>query len=78
VKNMVVANRNLMTTPEICHACSDCKRSECQLCAPCLQEHFVEDLKMAYKEHLNKLRCKRVFPPKMVTIYSSISGVNIL
>ncbi|XP_059478150.1 probable tubulin polyglutamylase ttll-15 [Neocloeon triangulifer] len=64
-KNMAVADRNIMTTPEVCLNCEDCGNLECQLCAHCLSKDVVADIKMAYREHLNKYSCKRIFPPKM-------------
>ncbi|XP_059478153.1 probable tubulin polyglutamylase ttll-15 isoform X2 [Neocloeon triangulifer] len=38
-----------------------------KLCAPCLaqNEELTFDLKMAYKEHMNKFRSVRIFPPRM-------------
>ncbi|CAB3364005.1 Hypothetical predicted protein [Cloeon dipterum] len=87
VSNMVVANRNIMTTPEVCVNCDDCSKPECQLCAPCLKEDFVADIKKAYKEHMNRFRCRRIFPPRMTQAeaklgipqeYAELSTKNIL
>ncbi|XP_059478157.1 probable tubulin polyglutamylase ttll-15 [Neocloeon triangulifer] len=66
-KDMIVAERNLMVFREICVLCKNCEKFECRLCAPCLakNEELMYDLKMAYKEHMNKFRSVRIFPPRM-------------
>ncbi|XP_059478151.1 probable tubulin polyglutamylase ttll-15 [Neocloeon triangulifer] len=64
-KEVFVADRNVMVVQESCLTCADCTKVECQLCAPCLDKDFLADIKLAYKEHMNKYRAIRIFPPRM-------------
>ncbi|CAB3370657.1 Hypothetical predicted protein [Cloeon dipterum] len=86
-KDMTVANRNIMVYRDVCVECNDCSKFECKLCVTCLEDDFAEDLKMAYKENMNKYEAKRLFPPKMTqeeakfgipTEYSNLSEKNLL
>lgn len=69
---MLVSDKHIMTYPEKCNSqlCkSSCVSPDCQLCKPCLSRETRNYLVEAYKEHLNKGDCKRVFPPIEVCIY---------
>ncbi|KAL1513685.1 hypothetical protein ABEB36_003062 [Hypothenemus hampei] len=64
--DMVVSTKHLMTYPEKCNSelCKNsCLSPDCQLCKPCLSPETTGYLIEAYKEHLNKGDCKRIFPP---------------
>ncbi|CAB3386117.1 Hypothetical predicted protein [Cloeon dipterum] len=64
-REMEVSKRNIMVYPEHCLKCTDCSSINCQLCEPCLTEELLNDIKATYREHKNKNRFKRLFPPKM-------------
>ncbi|CAH1183020.1 unnamed protein product [Ceutorhynchus assimilis] len=65
-QSMVVSDKHLVTYPEKCASdlCkSGCASSDCQLCKSCLSVETRQYLIAAFKEHLNRGDCKRVFPP---------------
>lgn len=68
-EDMVVSDKNLATYSKQCNSItckSSCVSPICQLCKPCLSKDTREALKDAYKEHVNRGDCKRVFPPTNV------------
>ncbi|XP_066262671.1 probable tubulin polyglutamylase ttll-15 [Euwallacea similis] len=65
-ETMIVSDKHLATYPEKCDSqlCrSSCVSPECQLCKPCLSIETRRYLIEAFKEHLHRGDCKRVFPP---------------
>ncbi|XP_067001013.2 probable tubulin polyglutamylase ttll-15 isoform X1 [Anabrus simplex] len=66
-EDMHVSTKNVMVFPEQCHhkLCESCIAPECQLCKHCLTPHTLAKLKVAYREHVNRQDCRRVFPPAM-------------
>ncbi|XP_011301926.1 tubulin polyglutamylase TTLL6 isoform X2 [Fopius arisanus] len=62
-RSFEVADKNLVVLPEICSACADCFRVECQLCRQCFTEEMRSIFAQCYTEHQNKMDFKRVFPP---------------
>ncbi|KAK9885024.1 hypothetical protein WA026_009250 [Henosepilachna vigintioctopunctata] len=68
-EQMVVSDRNIAVYPEECSSmlCREsCVSSVCQLCKHCLSYDTKEYLQEAYREHMDKGDCKRIFPPSMV------------
>ncbi|EFA07282.1 probable tubulin polyglutamylase ttll-15 [Tribolium castaneum] len=68
-EEMMVSDKNLATYPKECNSSlckSGCVSPVCQLCRPCLSADTLEYLKEAYKEHLNRGDCKRIFPPSQL------------
>ncbi|KAJ8924058.1 hypothetical protein NQ315_006835 [Exocentrus adspersus] len=68
-EEMMVSDKNIATFPDTCNSdlCkTSCISPDCQLCKPCLSPETRKDLVGAYKEHLHKGDCKRIFPPAMV------------
>ncbi|XP_026480178.1 LOW QUALITY PROTEIN: tubulin polyglutamylase TTLL6-like [Ctenocephalides felis] len=66
---MLSANKNILVNAEVCssYECNNsCSNKKCSLCLHCLTTKDVEDLHMAYQEHMNRGDCKRIFPEKMV------------
>lgn len=65
-EDMLVSDKNIAVYAEEC-ASIKCKEScvpiICQLCKPCLSFDSKNYIINAYKEHLNKGDCKRIFPP---------------
>ncbi|KAF4521880.1 hypothetical protein B566_EDAN008402 [Ephemera danica] len=77
-RDMVAAELNLMVYPEQCSACESCNQSlHCQLCKPCLSADAMTDLRLAYLEHINRNRCKRIWPPPMSQDEGGKSLANI-
>ncbi|XP_015110779.1 tubulin polyglutamylase TTLL6 [Diachasma alloeum] len=62
-RSFEVADKNLVVLPEVCTACTDCFRVECQLCKQCFTEEMRSTFAQCYTEHQNKMDFKRVFPP---------------
>ncbi|ENN78250.1 hypothetical protein HUJ04_004358 [Dendroctonus ponderosae] len=63
---MIVSEKQLATYPEKCNSplCrSSCVSPDCQLCKPCLSPETKRYLIEAFKEHLHRGDCKRIFPP---------------
>lgn len=68
---MLSTHKNIMVNGVQCSnsPCNEsCAPVECQLCSLCLQESEIDDLHMAYREHMNKGDTKRIFPVPMVNI----------
>lgn len=66
---MVSSLKNIVVDADICAKppCTySCESVECQLCRPCLSSDDLEDLKMAYREHMNRGDTKRIFPVPIV------------
>ncbi|KAF5272440.1 hypothetical protein FQA39_LY07908 [Lamprigera yunnana] len=65
---MKVADKNIMVFPNECESpvCrSSCMSPICQLCKPCLSDESKNNFKRAYREHMNKGGCKRIFPAQI-------------
>ncbi|CAH1113677.1 unnamed protein product [Psylliodes chrysocephalus] len=72
---MIVAEKNLVTFPNICNSpkCkSSCAFIDCQLCKNCLTDEIREFLQEAAREHNHRGDCKRIYPPPMVQISSDM------
>lgn len=67
---MEVSTKNLMVYPDQCSSdeCSNCFSSHCQLCLKCLSEEAIDYLKASYIEHNNRQDCRRIFPPRNVSL----------
>jgi len=67
---MEVPERRLMVYPTECAGleCTTCASAVCSLCQHCLTDKSIAQLRDAYLEHVNRQECKRIFPPKMVSI----------
>ncbi|EAU76858.1 AGAP004427-PA [Anopheles gambiae str. PEST] len=62
---MLTSLKNLATAANLCSElpCTEsCAPVECQLCSTCLEEHDIDDLQRAYREHMNRGDMKRIFP----------------
>lgn len=68
-EEMEVPEKNLMVYGDECSndACNECGGLECALCRHCLTDHSVRILKESYLEHVNRVDCKRIFPPSFVS-----------
>ena len=69
---MLTSQKNVAVFPKECGSelCkSGCVSPACQLCNTCLSEDTYTSLTRAYKEHVNRGDCKRIFPPPMVNAY---------
>ncbi|XP_060532084.1 probable tubulin polyglutamylase ttll-15 [Cylas formicarius] len=67
-ETMIVSDKHLVVFAEKCNSVlckSSCSPPECQLCRPCLSPETKLDLAQAFREHLHRSDCKRVFPPSM-------------
>ncbi|XP_023319534.1 tubulin polyglutamylase TTLL6 isoform X2 [Eurytemora carolleeae] len=65
--DMVVANKDVMTFPELCSSpqcqeTSSCNLENCDLCLKCLKESDLDMLKAAWKEQVNRHATRRIFP----------------
>lgn len=64
-KDMVTSNRDIAVFPNWCssHTCvENCQAQKCQLCNHCMTLELKKTLKAAYREHINRRGCRRVFP----------------
>lgn len=69
-EEMIVADKNLAVFPNECNSMrcrTSCMSPECQLCKPCLSPDTKYTLVQAFKEHLHRGDCKRIFPPTMAS-----------
>ncbi|XP_047116406.1 probable tubulin polyglutamylase ttll-15 isoform X1 [Schistocerca piceifrons] len=64
-EEMQASLKNIVVFPEICKKCSSCDSHECLLCRPCLTGWTLNVLRSAYKEHVFRRDCRRLFPPSM-------------
>ncbi|CAH0550539.1 unnamed protein product [Brassicogethes aeneus] len=67
-EEMIVSYKSIATFPKECHSnlCRNgCSSPQCQLCKNCLSPMTKKDLALAYKEHVHRGNCKRIFPPPM-------------
>ncbi|XP_030764758.1 tubulin polyglutamylase TTLL6 [Sitophilus oryzae] len=67
-EKMIVSDKHLATYPEKCHSqlCrTSCVSPDCQLCKTCLSPETRKYLVQAFKEHIHKGDCKRIFPPSL-------------
>ncbi|XP_025205839.1 tubulin polyglutamylase ttll6 isoform X1 [Melanaphis sacchari] len=64
--NMAVSTKNIVAYPETCAKmnCNSCNSEDCLLCSPCMDSYTKVQLTNAYREHIDRHDCKRVFPPK--------------
>ncbi|VVC37553.1 Tubulin-tyrosine ligase/Tubulin polyglutamylase [Cinara cedri] len=64
---MAVSGKNIVAYPKKCAEmnCDSCDNSDdCLLCTPCMNTNMIVQLTNAYREHIDRHDCKRVFPPK--------------
>lgn len=67
---MQVAEKNIMVFPYECSSslcAKNCHIPLCRLCRQCLSKESKITLFQAYREHMNKGECKRVYPPPLVS-----------
>lgn len=70
VEDMMSADKNLVVDVENCvrNNCDiNCKSVECELCNTCLSGREYTILERTYREHVNKMDMKRVFPKPIVS-----------
>ncbi|KAF5308155.1 hypothetical protein FQR65_LT06335 [Abscondita terminalis] len=68
VEEMQVADKNIVVFPNECNSSmcrNGCMAPLCQLCRPCILDESKHTLQEAYREHINKGSCKRIYPPSM-------------
>lgn len=65
IEEMQASLKNIVVFPEICNKCNSCDSHECLLCKPCLTGWTLNVLRSAYKEHVFRRDCRRLFPPPM-------------
>nr|CAI5847155.1 unnamed protein product [Callosobruchus analis] len=66
---MIVSDKDIAVYSETCNSelCRrGCTSPLCSLCKTCLVADTRQYLMQAYKEHMHKGDCKRIFPPTMV------------
>lgn len=66
---MLSGDKNIAVYPEECNSdlCyGSCVSPHCQLCNHCLSVETRRNLLRAYREHVNRGDCRRIFPPSMV------------
>lgn len=71
IEDMMSSDKNLVVDAEKCvrNNCDiDCKNPECLLCNTCLSGKEYRILEQTYREHVNKMDMKRVFPKPIVSI----------
>ncbi|GLH07195.1 Uncharacterized protein GBIM_12709 [Gryllus bimaculatus] len=75
-EDMMVALKNIVVFPHLCssHLCQTCENALCDVCKHCLTIDVLNQLKNAYKEHVNRLDCRRVFPPAMTPPLPNITS----
>lgn len=73
--NMAVSTKNIMAYPKMCAEtnCDKCDTEDCRLCHTCMEPETKVQLINAYREHIDRHDCKRVFPPKFVSAFSFLS-----
>ena len=62
---MLSTYKNIMVNGEKCGklpCLETCASIECQFCNPCMEKSEINDLTLAYREHVNKGDTKRIFP----------------
>nr|CAH7767062.1 unnamed protein product [Callosobruchus chinensis] len=65
---MIVSDKDIAVYSETCNSqiCRrGCTSPLCSLCKTCLAADTRQYLIQAYKEHMHKGDCKRIFPPTM-------------
>lgn len=70
VEEMISSDKNLVVDVEKCvrNNCDiNCKSVECELCNTCLSGKEYKILERTYREHVNKMDMKRVFPKPIVS-----------
>jgi len=67
---MAVSTKNIMAYPTMCAGieCEFCDSEDCLLCKHCMDNDTKVQLINAYREYIDRHDCKRVFPPKFVSI----------
>lgn len=67
---MAVSTKNIVAYPEMCTKmdCKLCDSEDCLLCKHCMDSDIEIQLTNAYREYIDRHDCKRVFPPKFVSI----------
>lgn len=71
---MLSADKNIAVYPEECNSdlcLSSCVSPSCQLCNHCLSAETRRQLLAAYREHVNRGDCRRIFPPSTVSMLFS-------
>lgn len=68
---MAVSTKNIVAYPKMCAQmnCDFCNSEDCLLCNQCMDIDTKVQLTNAYREYINRHDCKRVFPPKFVSIH---------
>ena len=60
--SVLINDRDIQVYGKECLDCTACSSDICQLCLFCLTDSQKSFLKAAYKEHVNRAQCVRVFP----------------
>ncbi|XP_050529493.1 probable tubulin polyglutamylase ttll-15 [Daktulosphaira vitifoliae] len=62
---MIVSMKNIVAYPKHCSEidCNTCQSEDCKLCLPCIDSEIERQLTNAYREHIDRHDCKRIFPP---------------
>lgn len=67
---MAVSTKNIVAYPKLCAEmnCNSCNSEDCKLCKPCINRDDIMKVHLtnAYREHIDRHDCKRVFPPTFV------------
>lgn len=66
-EEMMVALKNILVFPQLCSNahCLSCETTVCNLCKQCLTKQLINHLKLSYNEHVNRLDCRRAYPPSL-------------
>lgn len=75
---MAVSTKNIVAYPEKCAKmdCNLCSSEDCLLCKPCMDNYTIIQLRNAYREYIDRHDCKRIFPPKFVSIINYCYRLN--
>jgi len=76
---MAVSTKNIVAYPKLCSKmnCDLCDSEDCLLCSPCMDIDTKVQLTNAYREYIDRHDCKRVFPPKFVSIISIVNYYSL-
>lgn len=71
VEDMMSSDKNIVVNVDKCVESNcdiNCKKAECALCNTCLTGKEYRILENSYREHVNKMDMKRVFPKPIVSM----------
>ncbi|XP_050438354.1 probable tubulin polyglutamylase ttll-15 isoform X2 [Adelges cooleyi] len=80
---MAVSMKNIVAYPKSCDEMNcqiTCQSENCKLCYPCMDNETKIHLTNAYREHIDRHDCKRVFPPtfntKLIENSEDLNGLS--